>query len=151
MNDYYLKEHSGSLPGPSSNTEDVKNFIKDKYVRKKWVDEDEEDPVALFQAGKWGKKRKGKKSKKGKKKRRREVSSDEEEKSSEEEPAPKKKKKRAKKPKKEDALIDMDDGDGFDDFVSAPDKEDDGFMEFESAKTPAHTAPSLFDLDSAPA
>ena len=65
MNKYFLANFHGSKPDPSTDSATTKRFINDKYVNKKWVDEDEESPVDLFREG--GKKKS--KSKKKKKKR----------------------------------------------------------------------------------
>lgn len=72
--------------GNASNTQ-VSNFIRDKYVLKKWIDEDEEDPALLYWNGPTKKK-----SKKTKKKKAKKVESEDEE-SEEEEVKPKKKTK----------------------------------------------------------
>ena len=97
MNKYYEAEFEGTKPNPSTNSDTVSRFIKDKYVKGKL----------------------GKKSKKHKRsKRHRKESSDCE---SEEEPKKitKKSKKSKKVVHKEETLIDMNDGpeeEGFDDF-----------------------------------
>lgn len=87
MNDYYEANFKGTKPNSSTDTETTKRYIQDKYVKKKWVDEDAEDPVKVYQSGKWGK------EKKKSKKKKKEESDDSE---SEEKP-----KARKKKPKKE--------------------------------------------------
>lgn len=45
MNKYYEAEFEGTKPNPSTNSDTVSRFIKDKYVKGKWVDEDMKDPV----------------------------------------------------------------------------------------------------------
>ena len=45
MNKYYEADFKGTKPNPSTDSNTTKRFIQDKYVRKKWVDEDEKDPV----------------------------------------------------------------------------------------------------------
>ena len=60
MNKYFLANFHGSKPDPSTDSATTKRFINDKYVNKKWVDEDEESPVDLFREG-------GKKKSKSKK------------------------------------------------------------------------------------
>lgn len=61
MNDYYEHNFKGTKPNPGTDAETTWRFINDKYVKKKWVDEDKEDPVKLYQSGKWGKEKKKKK------------------------------------------------------------------------------------------
>ncbi len=48
MNEYYEHSFKGTKPNPSTDTETTKRFINDKYVKKKWVDEDADDPVKVF-------------------------------------------------------------------------------------------------------
>jgi hypothetical protein len=48
MNEYYEANFKGVKPNPGTDSDTVKRFIHDKYVKKKWISEDEEDPVKLF-------------------------------------------------------------------------------------------------------
>ena len=48
MNKYYLANFRGTKPDPSTDAATTKRFINDKYVQRKWVDDDEEDPVTVF-------------------------------------------------------------------------------------------------------
>jgi len=48
MNEYYECNFKGIKPNPGTDQETTKRFIHDKYVKKKWIDEDQEDPVKLF-------------------------------------------------------------------------------------------------------
>ena len=106
MNDYYeANMPSGVKPGPSTDSNTIKKFIKDKYVKKLWVDEDEDDPVWLYQSGELEKRQK-KKERKQKKKKDKERRKEE---------------KKRKKDAKKDApaasnLIDFAEGDDFGDF-----------------------------------
>jgi hypothetical protein len=71
MNDYYEANMPDHLkPQPSTHVETVKKFIKDKYLKKLWVNDDDENPVQLYMDGefKTQKKKKEKKTKKSKKK-----------------------------------------------------------------------------------
>ena len=140
MNDFYESEFEGIKPNPGTNTETVKRFIKDKYVSKKWTNDDDKDPVKLYRKG--GKKKlKSKKEKKDKKKKKREESFEESDSDSEVEQKKitrKEKKKKSKKSKKKDQqtdLIGMDqDDEGFDEFVDgAGQQDDDDFTDFASA------------------
>jgi hypothetical protein len=71
MNDYYECNFQGIKPHSGTDSETTKRFILDKYIKKKWVDTDSEDPVKLYRAGQWGKE--AKKEKKGKKKPKKQV------------------------------------------------------------------------------
>ena len=119
----------------------------DKYVKRKWVPEDEKDPVLLFHKGKWGRK----KSKRSKKRRSKEEDSSD----GDEEPAKIRKNKHGKKNKKEKAqeseatesLIDLESkDDDFGGFIDAgADNAGDDFTEFTSASTGAsNTSPFGF-------
>ena len=48
MNEYYEAKFKGIKPNPGTDADTVKWFIHDKYVKKKWIDEDQDDPVKLF-------------------------------------------------------------------------------------------------------
>ena len=95
MNEYWLENMDESVPTPSTSTDTMKRYIKDKYVKSKWASDDE-NPVILFQSGKLT----GKK-KKSKKKKRKRSEDDMDTDSEPEERASKKKKKKSKKRKKE--------------------------------------------------
>lgn len=130
MNDFYEHWFSGIKPSSSTDTETLKRFIHDKYLKLKWVDESAEDPVKMFAEGRWGKK-KSKKSKAAKEEEKSE--------SEEKEEKPKKKKKTRKQPKKEsEALIDFESrpDDDFADFVDA--KPSDDFTDFTEAPQAAN-------------
>jgi hypothetical protein len=59
MNNYYeVNMPSGMKPNQNSIIDDVKKYVKNKYVKKIWIDEDEDDPVYLFQNGEYEKKEK---------------------------------------------------------------------------------------------
>lgn len=137
MNEYYLENNDQPLPDSNTSSDTMKRYIKEKYVNKRWVSDDP-DPVKLFQNGKFGKK------KKSKKKKRRKHSEEEKDSDSEsEEKVVKRKKKKSKRKKsKGGELIDVQEDDGFDDFVTAgPNNDDDGFAEFESAPAQHGLAP----------
>jgi hypothetical protein len=110
MNSYYeARMPSHTKPQQSTNVEVVKKFIKDKYVKKLWIDTDEEDPVTLYLNGEFGKeKKKPKKEKKEKKEKKKDKKKDDE-----------RKKKVTKEVKQDNGpdLIDFaGDGDDFGDF-----------------------------------
>ena len=117
MNEYYeanMPEHR--KPQQMTDTRTVERFIKDKYIKKLWIDEDEEDPVELYKSGELEKRRR-KKEKKEKKKR---------------DKAKRKKDKQKKdKPSGEPNLIDFQEGDDFGDFQEPSktqrNEQDDGF------------------------
>lgn len=48
MNEYYEHSFKGTKPNPSTDVETTRRFINDKYVKKKWIDEDANDPVKVF-------------------------------------------------------------------------------------------------------
>jgi hypothetical protein len=49
---------SGVKPNQNSIIDDVKKYVKNKYVKKIWIDDEEDDPVYLFQNGEYEKKEK---------------------------------------------------------------------------------------------
>ena len=112
MNEYYEKEKPSSTTiTPTSSSSEAKKFIKDKYVRKIWLDEEEDDPVYLYQNGdlEKSKKKKEKKEKKRKDKKRKK-----------EEKKRRKKAARVKKQENQGDFIDFEEGDdGFGDFQEA--------------------------------
>jgi len=68
MNDYYEANlPSGKKPNATSSSSQINRFIKEKYVKKLWVNEDEDDPVYLFQSGELSKQQKKKERKEKKK------------------------------------------------------------------------------------
>ena len=70
MNDYYEQNMPDHVkPQQHTDTNTVTRFIKDKYVKKKWINEDEDDPVELYQSGKLEKKMRKKEKKERKPKR----------------------------------------------------------------------------------
>ena len=59
MNSYYeVNMPSGVKPNQNSIIDDVKKYVKNKYVKKIWIDDEEDDPVYLFQNGEYEKKEK---------------------------------------------------------------------------------------------
>lgn len=48
MNEYYEHNFKGIKPNSGTDTETTKRFIHDKYLKRKWVDEESEDPVKLY-------------------------------------------------------------------------------------------------------
>ena len=61
MNEYYeynMPDHK--KPDQTTATDSVKRFIKEKYVKKIWINDDEDDPVELFHSGKFEKRMKKK-------------------------------------------------------------------------------------------
>ena len=97
VNKYWEKNFNGRKPDGNASNMQISNFIKDKYVLKKWIDEDAEDPVQVYLNGPTKKKSKGKKKVTKKKKHVSETESEEEEDSDEE---PVQKKPKAKAPAK---------------------------------------------------
>lgn len=113
MNNYYeANMPDGAKPQQNTNVESVKKFIKDKYVKKAWVNEDEEDPVWLYQSGEWEDYQKKKDKKKEKKEKKKKEKKPKDEKKAKDE---KKSKGKEEKPKGAD-LIDFAGDDGFGDF-----------------------------------
>ena len=130
MNEYYeANMPSGTKPVATTDTSIVKTFIKNKYVRKLWVDEDEDDPVYLFQSGKLDKKEKKKEKKKQKK---------EEKAKRKEERRKRKLEKKQKKEENEPNLVDFEDSKAQEDFGD--------FQEGESAKDEVKNDNGLGDL-----
>lgn len=106
MNDYYefnMPEHK--KPQQSTDTETVRRFIKDKYIKKLWVNDEEDDPVYLYQSGEFEKRRKKKEKKEKKKKEKKEKKKQEQ-----------KTKDKPAKATDEPNLIDFTGGDDFGDF-----------------------------------
>jgi stromal membrane-associated protein len=107
MNDYFefnMPDHR--KPQQSTDTKTVERFIKDKYVKKLWINEDEDDPAEMYRSGEYEKMMKKKAKKEKKKKEKKE----------------KKKKDKTKtktKNKDEPNLIDFQEGDDFGDFQEA--------------------------------
>lgn len=115
MNEYYEQGMpSGRKPQPTTDTETVKRFIKDKYVKKLWVDEDEDHPVQMYKSGEI-EKRKKKEKKKDKAKKEKKEKRDKRE---------KRKEKEEKEGKKEDEL----------DLIDFKEPDDDGFGDFQDGK-----------------
>jgi hypothetical protein len=120
MNDYYeANMPSHSKPQQSTDTKAIDRFIKDKYIKKLWVNEDDEDPVELYQSGELDKRMK-KKAKKDKKKQEKRDKKKQD----------KKNKKEAQQTQDASNLIDFQEGDDFGDFQEPnqqSNKQDDGF------------------------
>mmetsp|Transcript_16857 Transcript_16857/g.18802 ORF Transcript_16857/g.18802 Transcript_16857/m.18802 type:complete len:372 (+) Transcript_16857:270-1385(+) len=113
MNNYYeANMPSGVKPNATTSGNVVKKYIKDKYVKKLWIDEEEDDPVYLYQSGQLDdkedkqKKKEEKRKEKGKRKEERRKRKEE-----------KKKVKEAKNSvKKAGDLINFTEEDAFGDF-----------------------------------
>ena len=110
MNEYYeANMPAHRKPDSTTDSKTIRQFIKDKYVKKLWVKEEDDDPVQLYQSGDLEKKMKKKAKKEQKKKDKKE----------------KKEKKREKEAAKatEKAndmnLLDFQEGDDFGDFQEA--------------------------------
>lgn len=68
MNEYYEANlPSGKKPIATSSSAMTNRFIKEKYVKKLWVDEEEDDPVYLFKSGELSQKQKKQERKEKKK------------------------------------------------------------------------------------
>jgi hypothetical protein len=118
MNDFYeANMPAHAKPQQSTSGDTVKKFVKDKYIKKLWVSE-EDDPVELYQSGEYEKQIK-KKEKKEKKKL---------EKLNKKKLEKKQKKKDAKE-EKQGAAEDLIDFEG----------NDDGFGDFQESETKAKT------------
>lgn len=48
MNDYYEANFKGIKPSSQTDSETTRRFINDKYVKWKWIDDEQEDPVKLY-------------------------------------------------------------------------------------------------------
>lgn len=121
MNDYYESRiPSGKKPTPTTDIESVKRFIKDKYVKKLWIDEDEEDPVMLYQTGQTDKAKKKKEKKDKKEKKEKKEKKD-------------KKEKKEKKEKKTKGLQDQTKADE-DDLIDFKEEGNDDFGDFQEAR-----------------
>lgn len=54
MNNYYeVNMPSGVKPTQNSIADDVKKFVKNKYVKKMWVDKNDDDPVWQYMNGEY--------------------------------------------------------------------------------------------------
>ena len=54
MNSYYEQNMpSGTKPTQNSIADDVKKFVKNKYVKKLWIDDEEDDPVYQYMNGEY--------------------------------------------------------------------------------------------------
>eukprot|EP00345_Euplotes_harpa_P003606 CAMPEP_0168329068 /NCGR_PEP_ID=MMETSP0213-20121227/6885_1 /TAXON_ID=151035 /ORGANISM="Euplotes harpa, Strain FSP1.4" /LENGTH=114 /DNA_ID=CAMNT_0008332317 /DNA_START=344 /DNA_END=688 /DNA_ORIENTATION=+ len=54
MNAYYEKRlPEGAKPKSGASQKEIDIFIRNKYVRKLWVDEQAEDPVEVYRQGRW--------------------------------------------------------------------------------------------------
>jgi len=114
MNEYYEKNMpSGMKPTANSSASIAKKFIKDKYVKQLWLDEEEDDPVYLYQSGKFEKRQKKKDKKEKKKKDKKE----------------KKKKKEEKKRRDKDRQEKEEQAD----FIDFEEAQDDDFGDFQEA------------------
>lgn len=114
MNEYYEKNMpSGVKPMATSSASATKKFIKDKYVKQLWLDEDEDDPVYLFQSGKYEKRQKKKEKKEKRKKDKKERKKKKEE---------KRRREKERDQKKSQA-----------DFIDFEEDQDDGFGDFQEA------------------
>lgn len=118
MNDFYeANMPDSSKPEQSTDVKTVERFIKDKYVKKLWVNDDDENPVELYQSGELEKRLK-KKEKKDKKKKEKKAKKEKAEKAE----------KRDQKTTNEPNLIDFQEGDDFGDFEQpVVNSKDDGF------------------------
>lgn len=114
MNEYYEKNMpSGVKPTANSSASIAKKFIKDKYVKQLWLDEEEDDPVYLYQSGKFEKRQKKKDKKEKKKKDKKD----------------RKKKKEEKKKRDQD----RDEKQEQADFIDFEEAQDDDFGDFQEA------------------
>lgn len=110
MNEYYEANMPGhAKPVQSTSTDTVSRFIKDKYVKKLWINEDDEDPVELYVSGELEKRRKKNEKKEQKKQ-------DKKEKKKQDKKDKKKQEKKEKKDPNEPDLINFVEGDDFGDF-----------------------------------
>lgn len=59
MNNYYeVNMPSGVKPTQNSIADDVKKYVKNKYVKKIWIDENDDDPVWQYMNGEYEDKQK---------------------------------------------------------------------------------------------